>query len=422
MKTCARVPLDGEHVLEVVQERLRLDAGEHERAPGDAQRDAERRLVGPVAADVADDGVDGAAGRLHDVEEVAAEERAAAARLVVRGQREVGIGHQRLGQQAALEPGVLPRLELRDGQLLLGVLRAAALDGVAQRAGEQDPARRALDQVVLGARADRLDAPALVVEAGQHEHGEVGRELAQLVQPLQALRVGEVEVEQDAVEALQARGGGLAERPAPLQVHARAGELELLLDEERVAVVVLDEEHPHAIGGLPGDGRGGQVQGTVHCGSRLGEQRREPVDTLVQLGLREDERGQEAERLRAGRVDDEPLLEQRAAHDLGRRAVHDRGHHQPAPADLEHAGQLEQALLQPLAQLPHPGVQPGSSRTSSAACAAAATTGPPANVEPWSPGASTSASRGPVISAPIGSPPPSALAIVIASGTTPEAS
>ena len=56
---------------------------------------------------------------------------------------------------------------------------------------------------------------------------------------------------------------------------------------------------------------------------------------------------------------------------------------------------------------------------SSTACAAAATTGPPAKVEPWSPGSKTSASRSPVISAPIGSPPPSALAAVIASGTTP---
>ena len=52
------------------------------------RRDAERGLVGPVAADVADDGVHGAARRLHRVEEVAAEQRAAAAGLVVRGERE----------------------------------------------------------------------------------------------------------------------------------------------------------------------------------------------------------------------------------------------------------------------------------------------------------------------------------------------
>ena len=46
--------------------------------------------------------------------------------------------------------------------------------------------------------------------------------------------------------------------------------------------------------------------------------------------------------------------------------------------------------------------------------------GPPAKVEPWSPGANTSARRWPVTSAPIGRPPPSALAVVIASGVDPD--
>ncbi len=57
--------------------------------------------------------------------------------------------------------------------------------------------------------------------------------------------------------------------------------------------------------------------------------------------------------------------------------------------------------------------------TSSTALAPAATTGPPAKVDPWSPGCSTSACSGVVTHAPIGSPPPSPLATVMASGTTP---
>ena len=61
----------------------------------------------------------------------------------------------------------------------------------------------------------------------------------------------------------------------------------------------------------------------------------------------------------------------------------------------------------------------GSEHSSSATSAAAHATGPPAKVEPWSPGWKTSARRGPVTSAPIGRPPPSAFAVVIASGTTP---
>ena len=87
----------GEHVLGVaLDERARPaagartsvggHAGEHQRAPGDPQADAERRLVGPVAADVADHRVDGAVGHLDRVEEVAAEQRAAAAGPVVRGE------------------------------------------------------------------------------------------------------------------------------------------------------------------------------------------------------------------------------------------------------------------------------------------------------------------------------------------------
>ena len=55
---------------------------------------------------------------------------------------------------------------------------------------------------------------------------------------------------------------------------------------------------------------------------------------------------------------------------------------------------------------------------SSTASAAAVATGPPAKVEPWSPAASTSAATGAVMQAPIGKPPPSALALVITSGRT----
>ena len=104
--------------------------------------------------------------------------------------------------------------------------------------------------------------------------------------PSRPVRVGEVEVEQDAVEALEPRRGGLAERAPALHVHARARELELLLDDQRVAVVVLDEQDAHPVGGLPVHGRGGQVQGTVHLHASLGEQVAQPVDTLVELGLR----------------------------------------------------------------------------------------------------------------------------------------
>ena len=46
-------------------------------------------------------------------------------------------------------------------------------------------------------------------------------------------------------------------------------------------------------------------------------------------------------------------------------------------------------------------------------------TGPPANVEPWSPGCSVSPYAGEVMQEPIGSPPPRPFAIVITSGAGP---
>ena len=57
------------------QDGVGIGAGEHERAPGDPQADAERRLVRAVAGDVADQGEEGAVVALDDVVEVATEQR-----------------------------------------------------------------------------------------------------------------------------------------------------------------------------------------------------------------------------------------------------------------------------------------------------------------------------------------------------------
>ena len=73
----------------------------------------------------------------------------------------VGV-HQRLGQQAALQPGRLGLAQLHLAQppgVLVGPL---ALDRVAQRPAQQHAVDLALDQVVLGALGDRGDAEVLV--------------------------------------------------------------------------------------------------------------------------------------------------------------------------------------------------------------------------------------------------------------------
>ena len=72
------------HELQRRQQLLGVAAAEHERAPRDPQADAERRRVRPVARDVADHRVHGAVAVLDGVVEVAAQQRAPAARAVVR--------------------------------------------------------------------------------------------------------------------------------------------------------------------------------------------------------------------------------------------------------------------------------------------------------------------------------------------------
>ena len=146
------VALDLVHDLQRRQHVVHRVAAEHERAPGDPQADAERGGVGPVAGDVADHGVDGAVGHLHRVVEVAAQQRAPAARAVVRGQLQRGIADQRGRQQAALEAGVLLGVQACDLELLARLVRAPALDRVADRARQSLPVDLALDQVVLRAR------------------------------------------------------------------------------------------------------------------------------------------------------------------------------------------------------------------------------------------------------------------------------
>ena len=181
-------------------------------------------------------------GVLHRVVEVAAQQRAPAARAVVGGQLQAGIADQRGRQQAALEAGVLLGVQARDLELLARLVRAPALDRVAHGARQSLPVDLALDQVVLRARGDRVDAAPLVVEAGQDEHGQVHAIGLERVQRRQAVGVRQVEVQQHAVDVVEVLAPRLGERHRPHDLDVRAADREQLLDEQRVAVVVLDEQ------------------------------------------------------------------------------------------------------------------------------------------------------------------------------------
>ena len=85
--------------------------------------------------------------------------------------------------------------------------------------------------------------------------------------------------------------------------------------------------------------------------------------------------------------------------------------HQPAAADLAHAVEREQAVAQRRRRArARRAAGPGRRRSRAPRAPPRRRPAPPAKVEPWSPGSSTSPASGVVRQAPIGKPPPSALA------------
>ncbi len=78
-------------------------------------------------------------------------------------------------------------------------LRPLALHRVGDRAREQPGLDLALDQVVLRALLHGADGELLVPPPGEHDDRYVERRGPQLVERIQAVRVGKGEVEQHAV-------------------------------------------------------------------------------------------------------------------------------------------------------------------------------------------------------------------------------
>ena len=106
-----------QHLLQRGQHRVVRHPGEHQRAPGDPQLDAERRLVDAVPADVADDEV--APGRARSGRRRRSRRRSdraggRAGRTACTGIRSVSISG--CGQQAAFEPGRLGLAQLHLAQ------------------------------------------------------------------------------------------------------------------------------------------------------------------------------------------------------------------------------------------------------------------------------------------------------------------
>ncbi len=234
-------------LVQRAQHPPRLLLGQHERAPRDAQAHAQRGLVGAVAADVADDDLEGAVGQPHRVEEVAAQQHPAAAGPVAGLQGQVLAVHDRRGQQAAFQAGLLGGVQLLVAQLAGGLLGVLALHGVADAAHQQRAVDLVLHQVVLGTGRDGHGALALVGEAGQHEDRGGGGEREQPAQPVQAGGVRQPEVEQYAVGVRQELLG-LLETARTGQLDQRVHFLQERFDQHGVTFVVLDEQHAHRSG------------------------------------------------------------------------------------------------------------------------------------------------------------------------------
>ena len=154
------------------------------------------------------------------------------------------IEEQGRGQQAALESRVLLGAELAGAQIGRRELGTLALDGVQQRPPQHLGFDATLDQVVLRAGCQRGDAEVLVGEPGEHDDRDVGVALGDVVERGDAVRIGQVQVQQNAVRS---RSGPVRVRRRPstgphhLDVDFGVGDQ--FLDEQRVSAVVLDQQH-----------------------------------------------------------------------------------------------------------------------------------------------------------------------------------
>ena len=237
---CGLVTFVAEHPVDRREGALGCRAGEHHRAPCDAEGDSDGGFGRSVPADVTDHRPDGAVVEHDGVVEVATEESVGAGPVAGGGLkvRSVDVEH---GKQAASEAIVLGPLSLGEEEADAVSLGPAALDGEVDGLGDAEAVDLALHEVVLGAGTQRGDASLTVVEAGQHDDRQVGRPVAEADDRLDALGVGEPEVDERAVVA---RGHleGRADRRHAAKVEALSGVGQQLLDEERIAVIVLHQQ------------------------------------------------------------------------------------------------------------------------------------------------------------------------------------
>src|SRR5262249_16468549 len=126
--------------------------------------------------------------------------------------------------------------------LLLGVL---ALDRVPDRAREQIAVHFSLDEIILRAFTQRLHRELVVLHPGQNDNRQMGDQRMELQNRIQALGVGQREIEQDDGEGFLVEAPErVGEAPDMRELEAHAGAFrQRLAQEARVAAIVLDQQN-----------------------------------------------------------------------------------------------------------------------------------------------------------------------------------
>ena len=133
-------------------------------------------------------------------------------------------------------------------QLLLLVAQALLLEAGADARLQQHRVHR-LGQVVLGAQLDAAHDVVQALERRGHDHRQVAqlRVGLQLLEHLEAVHLGHLDVEQQQVEAARARSISSATRPFSAQRDAMALQLQAARQQQAVDLVVVDDQQARAV-------------------------------------------------------------------------------------------------------------------------------------------------------------------------------
>ncbi len=126
-------------------------------------------------------------------------------------------------------------------QRLLALL---AVDGIADRPDQRPRVRLPFHQVILRAATDGLAGDVLVRQAGGHENGHRGHGCGEPRNRLQAVRVGQGEVQEDGLEGLAAEAfQGFPQGSGPGDLELPWGNLrQHLLEQNGVRTVVFHQQ------------------------------------------------------------------------------------------------------------------------------------------------------------------------------------